>query len=695
MTALNAAASSEHRVPAPHRRREPLRTLRMRLDCLPAAMRAARRWLLYKPGKVPYYANGQPRHGELDSPDDVASLATLDEALHALERDGRFAGLGFALGFDAALGAHWQGLDLDDALDGREFKTQRARELFGASEGYAEVSPSEKGLHVIGLGPCFRAVKWKQPGEQAIEAYSSGRYFTVTGRVMREGAPADLAPLVASIRADLIARGRAREHGARVTVGAAGDYLARQSEDLREWLEAHPIEEALRDAGYAQSGDRWLSPRSESGIPGVVILDRLRAVTFHASDAGIGTPTATGDGEVFNAFDVEARYRFGGDRKAAMREILASVAAQEPSGGANATGSGPEGGNAAPGAQEGSNQPARFRVLSAEELAALPALRWRVKGVLPAEGLAAVYGPPGSGKSFLALDLLGAVADGRDWFGYKVESCPVTYCALEGEHGISQRVAAYRIRHGSVPVRMQFVAQPFLLLQSKDMADLATAIRAAGGADGIVAVDTLNRATTGADENDSKDMGRIIASAQSLQRVLGGLVLLVHHSGKDASRGLRGHSSLHGALDAVIEVTREGSRREWKPPKVKDGPDGAAHSFRLDVVEVGFGDDPPTSCVVAPEEAPGDAVRRTRLPQGGNQRILWDALGDLLRASPDRGKAGAPSYRPCVRMEAVVEKSRGRLTCPPDRHSDRCRVALTGLVTRGLLALKEGWLWEP
>jgi hypothetical protein len=340
MTALHVAAMPEHRAPASGRRREPLKTLRMRLVCLPAAMRAARRWLLFKPGKVPYYASGEPRHGELDSPADVASLVTLDEALHVLERDGRFAGLGFALGFDAALGAYWQGLDLDDALDGRAFTTQRARELYEASEGYAEVSPSGLGFHVIGLGPSFQAVKWKRRGEQAIEAYSAGRYFTVTGRVMREGDPADLAPLVASIRADLIARGRAREQGARVTVGAAGDYLARQSEGLREWLEAHPIEEALRDAGYEQSGDRWLSPRSESGIPGVVILDRLRAVTFHASDAGIGTPTATGDGEVFNAFDVAARYRFNDDRQAAMRELLRPGGAQEPASEANAGGMG-------------------------------------------------------------------------------------------------------------------------------------------------------------------------------------------------------------------------------------------------------------------------------------------------------------------------------------------------------------------
>jgi len=697
MTALHFnAATGKYSVPPTGRQCGALDELRIRLDCLPAVMRDARRWLLFTPDKVPHYASGIRRHGKLDSPEETANFAELDDALEALERDCRFAGVGFALGFDANLGLHWQGLDLDDALDGSQFTTERGRDLYERTAGYAERSPSGWGLHVIGLGPPYRPIKWKRDGEQAIEAYSAARFFTVTGRVMREGDPEDLGPLVERVRAEIAAQGGPREATARKATPSAGDYLNRQSADLRAWLEAHPIEEALAEHGFARMGERWLSPRSDSGVPGVLVLDRLRAVTFHASDAGIGTPVE-GDGEIFNAFDLAARFRFGGDRRAAMREILASEAVQNAAGAANAGGMGSESqedGNAPKGHGTADASP-RFRVLSAEELAALPPLRWRVKGVLPAEGLAAVYGPPGSGKSFLALDLLGAVGDGRDWFGHKVESCPVTYCALEGEHGISQRVAAYSMQHGRAPARMRFIAQPFSLLDLRDVKDLAAAIRDARGGDGIVAIDTLSRAAPGADENDSRDMGRLIASAKALQVALGGVALLVHHSGKDATRGLRGHSSLHAALDAAIEVTRDGDRREWKLAKAKEGTDGQAFSFRLRVVDLSFEDDPPTSCVVVPEESPGDAVRRMKLPQGGNQRILWDALGDLLRASPDFGKAGAPSCRPCVRMEAVVEKTRGRLTCPPDRHSDRCRAALTGLVTRGLLALKEGWLWEP
>jgi len=339
--------------------------------------------------------------------------------------------------------------------------------------------------------------------------------------------------------------------------------------------------------------------------------------------------------------------------------------------------------------------PRRFRLLTAEELAELPPVRWRVRGVLPTEGLAAIAGAPGCGKSFLALDLLGAVAEGREWFAHRAEPCPVTYCALEGEAGIAQRLQAYRSRHGSAPARMRFMAQPFALLEAGDVAELAEAIRAAGGAGGIVAIDTLNRATVGADENDSRDMGRVIEGAKLLQSALGGLVLLVHHTGKDASRGLRGHSSLLAALDSVIEVSRDGDRREWRTTKAKDATDGEAHAFRLEVVEVGADADgePVTSCVVEPTEA----ERRPAAPVGEHQKVAWDCIGELLRAAGDIRPEGAPAElplgRPTVTLEAAIEAVAPKLVCDRKRRRERATDAIRGLCSRGLLRHVNDWLW--
>jgi putative DNA primase/helicase len=340
----------------------------------------------------------------------------------------------------------------------------------------------------------------------------------------------------------------------------------------------------------------------------------------------------------------------------------------------------------------------RFEVMTAAELANLPPIRWRVRDVLPEEGLCAVYGPSGSGKSFLVLDMLGAIAEGRTWFGCRTEPCPVIYVALEGQHGIAQRVAAYKSKFGSAPAALRFVAGPLALLEPADVFALAAAIRSAGGSDGVTVIDTLARAAPGADENSGRDMGELIAGCTALQAELGGVVLLVHHAGKNVGAGLRGHSSLLAALDSSIEVRRDGANREWQLGKAKDAADGAAHPFRLEVIELGHDDEgePITSCVVVP--ADGAEPAKSKLPGAGSgQRAAWDALGQALRAAGDGRPKDAPdslpSGRPALTTEAALDAISARLVVEPKRRRERARLALQGLIDRGLLHHDSGWVW--
>jgi hypothetical protein len=336
----------------------------------------------------------------------------------------------------------------------------------------------------------------------------------------------------------------------------------------------------------------------------------------------------------------------------------------------------------------------RFKLWNSSELRSLPPQSWRVRGVLPSHGVCAVFGASGSGKSFLTLDMAAAIAEGGAWFGYRVKPAPVAYAVLEGEGGFRLRVAAWEQANARpLPDALRLVLQGFKLTEAQDVRDLAAAVLALG-AGAVTIVDTLNRAAPGADENSSQDMGAIIEGAKELQRLTAGLVVLVHHSGKDAARGMRGHSSLIAALDAAIEVTRTDDRREWKVTKAKDGEDGNAHAFRLEVVELGEDEDGEgvTSCVVK-EDATPEGATRSRVPKGGNQRIAYDALCELLKKSHTFGRAGAPAYRPCVELEPSVEAIAPRLMCEPVRKKERTRQALTGLVATGVLCCREGWLW--
>jgi len=152
----------------------------MKGEAMLEAMQAARRWLLYRPNaegrKIPYYVNGKPRSGILDSPEDVSQLATYPEAIAALERTGQGCGLGFALGPDGN-GGYWQGIDLDDV------EANGLADLANSLPGYVEISPSGKGAHAIGYGAKFDNMGNDGSG---IEAYSTGRFFTFTGNIVRD-----------------------------------------------------------------------------------------------------------------------------------------------------------------------------------------------------------------------------------------------------------------------------------------------------------------------------------------------------------------------------------------------------------------------------------------------------------------------------------------------------------------------------
>ena len=343
-----------------------------------------------------------------------------------------------------------------------------------------------------------------------------------------------------------------------------------------------------------------------------------------------------------------------------------------------------------------SREEMRYTFSTADELANRPIPAYRIKDVLPRDGVAAVFGPSTDGKSFVVLDLAFALADGRDFFGYRVKPCDVLYIALEGGAGMSKRVRAYKKQYGATcGERLHFLTLPFVLLYSDDVDDLVAAVREAGIRDGLIVIDTLNAAIPGGDENGSVDMGRAIQAAKRIGEECGGIVVLIHHSGKDPTKGLRGHSSLFAALDTVIEVSRTGDHREWKLNKAKDGKEGVMHSFRLEVIEVGTDEDgePVTSCVVVPTEDAVQTVRRALPPKSGNQRIIWDALGEIFRISSTFGEFGAPPGRPCIRLTEAIEAVRGKLPVEPKRQTERTQSAITGLVGRGLLEHQEGWIW--
>ncbi|MDB2331385.1 AAA family ATPase [Alteromonas sp.] len=244
----------------------------------------------------------------------------------------------------------------------------------------------------------------------------------------------------------------------------------------------------------------------------------------------------------------------------------------------------------------------RIKVYSPQELAKRPSLKWLVKGILPESGLVSIYGAPSAGKSFLVLDLLAHVAAGDYWFGRKTKVCSVAYVAFEGMGGIPQRAQAFT-KHYRPLKSIKFVEAPAInLLEDNDRKDFVAVLKEHLLTNGVICLDTLAASAPGMDENSSEGMGKLIGEVTKIQQEVGGLIILVHHSGKDDKRGLRGWSGLQGALDCAIKVTKNADGRcYWEVTKSKDGKDGIGRPFQLTTVLLGHDEDgePITSCVVA------------------------------------------------------------------------------------------------
>ena len=90
----------------------------------------------------------------------------------------------------------------------------------------------------------------------------------------------------------------------------------------------------------------------------------------------------------------------------------------------------------------------RFRLLTWSEISFEVGEEALIKGVLPTQGFTLVYGESGSGKTHFTTDLALHIAEGKQWFGHKVQAGGVLYIAAEGGLSMMRRIVGYRQHHG-------------------------------------------------------------------------------------------------------------------------------------------------------------------------------------------------------------------------------------------------------
>lgn len=183
---------------------------------------------------------------------------------------------------------------------------------------------------------------------------------------------------------------------------------------------------------------------------------------------------------------------------------------------------------------------------------------WTVEGILPeSSALTCVFGKYGSYKSFAVLDLILSVATDEPYHGKKVVASPVLYVCAEGAAGFWKRVIAWHKHHKleKISDNISVFDGAVNLNDKQTRADFISNIKLLPNQPGIIVFDTLARCFGGKEENANSDMSAFVTACDEIGQTIGSKIIIVHHSGKDSSKGARGGSSLPAAVDTEICIT--------------------------------------------------------------------------------------------------------------------------------------------
>ena len=294
-----------------------------------------------------------------------------------------------------------------------------------------------------------------------------------------------------------------------------------------------------------------------------------------------------------------------------------------------------------------------------------------IAGRIQMQSVGWLYGAPNVGKSLIAIDMAWAIERGAPWAGHPTRRSGVIVFAGEDQHGALKRQIAYRQRHGlgDGDIGPAIVTTRPNLLKPTDANKIIALIRRQNAARDkagdppvrLVVFDTLRACAPGINENDGADINKVWSTCAKIRDACGCAVLIVHHSGKDEDRGLRGHSSLLGDFDFAIRVKDQ----KIELAKLRHGPKTGAVGFSIEAVEIGC--DIEGAAITAPVAIANSAA--TDFPDDRPDEDGFTEVDDAARRVFEAGRVAAAKKRPSGGQnvpispaewaEAYVEKRAG------------------------------------
>ncbi len=592
----------------------------------PSLLRECRGWLVWrfeenakgsKPNKVPYYTNGKRRHGVNGSPEDVSNLTDFESAKQ-FAKENNYTGVGLALLPEFGITA----LDFDNCIDDNgTIDSTVENAILGT---YAEYSPSGKGIRAFVFGNLGDRKSQTKEDQFGFELFSTKLYVTFTGNTIELTDMTGANDTVSPPNEDLVLLVLSRFGTENTTVPS---FLLGKNEVLG--IEIKDLQKALNTLPNDLSYDDWLHTgmaihhEMQGSEDGFIMWDSWSANSPKYSNEEYG------------------RYKWDSfGRNTSSRPVTARSLIKR----ANAMGAGiflpevsisPD--DFAPILEYKDTELTKsfFNIRTASEfMDQIKPLNWLIKGFLPKATLGVLYGESGSGKSFVALDICAALARQLDWNGLRcqAQARSVLYVVAEGVSGFAIRLAAYCHQAGisKDDIHIDIISDVAPNLTDGLSVDHLIRDIIVRQPYDLIVMDTFAQVTAGANENSGEDMGRALAYCRKISQSTDAMVLLIHHSGKDASKGARGWSGVHAASDVVLEVSRFEEERRIKVTKQKDGIDGAEYGFKLLPIYLGEdkdGDDI-TSCVVEYHAfvKPPPLLKNT-------QRIVYEVLCTFTEGS--------------------------------------------------------------
>jgi hypothetical protein len=276
-----------------------------------------------------------------------------------------------------------------------------------------------------------------------------------------------------------------------------------------------------------------------------------------------------------------------------------------------------------------------FKLLTLNELDTLAPAEWLIEPLFQTNSQVILFGPPGEGKSFVALSFALSLATGKAWLGRQVKKGPVIYVAAEGGRGIRKRIAAWQKENdvGGIDSAFFLLEAP-QLASAGDVKRLLDAIHQLPHSPVLIVLDTFSRTLVGGDENAAKDVGIWIEGSRQLQEKTGATVLALHHTVKRKSKNRpaaeRGSSALRGAADTMLAIAKDGGYLNLSCEKQKDEEEFESILLSMKTVSLDVDDDtkPLTSVVIVAvdgeERVPSPA---RQLPK--NAMLALEALREL------------------------------------------------------------------